>query len=322
MNIGPIFDLVADDLRKLEATLDDVASVDHPIFTELLRHILRGRGKRLRPTIGFLVARMAKGDLALCLPMAVAVELLHTATLVHDDLVDNSLVRRGSPTLNAIASQGVTVLVGDYMFACSADFANRCRNLAVMDVVAKTAMVICAGELHQVFSSGDLRQAVDEYYRQIESKTASLFAATTECAGILSNLTAAEVAELRNYGRCLGMAFQIADDILDFVGDEKVLGKPVGSDLRQGVLTLPTLYALQSQAVGDRILSLLEAEGDREANVRQAVQLVRQSSAIEASYETAADFVRRAKASLAGFADSPYRAALLTLADYAVSREH
>lgn len=321
MNIGPVFELVAEDLRKLESTLDDVTNVEDPIFAELLRHILRGRGKRLRPAIGFLVTRMLAADPARALPMAVSVELLHTATLVHDDLVDNSFVRRGNPTLNAIASQGVTVLVGDYMFASSADYANRCHNLAVMDVVARTVMTICAGELHQIFSAGNLRQSIDEYYRQIESKTASLFAASAECAGLLADLPAESVALLRDYGHNLGMAFQVADDILDFVGDEKTLGKPVGSDLRQGTITLPALYALQYEKVGERLQSLLEDELNREEAVSQAVQIIRQSPAIESSYRTANDFAARAKASLENFATSPYREALITLADYSVSRE-
>jgi geranylgeranyl pyrophosphate synthase len=321
LDIGPVFQLVADDLRKLETTLDEVTNVEDPIFRDLLRHILRGRGKRLRPAIGFLVTRMLNGDVERALPLAASVELLHTATLVHDDLVDNAFVRRGNPTLNAIASQGVTVLVGDYMFACSADYANRCRNLAVMDVVAKTVMIICAGELRQIFRTGDLRQDVEEYYRQIESKTASLFAASSESAGLMVDQSPEAVAALRAYGHNLGMAFQVADDILDFVGDEKTLGKPVGSDLRQGTITLPALYALQNAKVGRRLLSLLESEGDREAAVRQAVQIIRQSNAIESSYQTAADFAAKAKSSLDGFPDSPYRDALLTLADYSVNRE-
>ncbi|MHB1004800.1 MAG: polyprenyl synthetase family protein [Chloroflexota bacterium] len=321
MNIGPVFDLVAEDLRKLESTLDEVAGVEDPIFAELLRHILRGRGKRLRPAIGFLVTHMLGADRARALPMAVSVELLHTATLVHDDLVDNSFVRRGNPTLNAIASQGVTVLVGDYMFAASADYANRCHSLSVMDVVARTVMIICAGELHQIFSANDLQQSIDAYYRQIESKTASLFAASAECAALLADLPAEAVADLRAYGHNLGMAFQVADDILDFVGDEKTLGKPVGSDLRQGTITLPALYALQYEKVGERLQSLLEDELNREEAVSQAVQLIRQSPAIESSYRTANDFAQKAKASLARFAPSPYREALTTLADYSVSRD-
>ena len=321
LNIGSVFGLVAEDLSRLEAALEDVANVDHPLFADLLRHILRGKGKRLRPAIGFLVTRMLNGDAERALPLAVSVELLHTATLVHDDLVDNSFVRRGNPTLNAIASQGVTVLVGDYMFAASADYANRCRDLDVMDVVAKTVMTICYGELRQIFNAGDLRQNVEEYYRQIESKTASLFAASSECAAILGGVSPAARANLRDYGHNLGMAFQVADDILDFVGDEKTLGKPVGSDLRQGTITLPALYAMQSAPVGQRLKSLLEGAGDRDANINLAVQMIRQSSAIDQSYQTAAGFAAKARANLAEFADSPYRDALLALADYAVSRE-
>ncbi|MHB1134115.1 MAG: polyprenyl synthetase family protein [Chloroflexota bacterium] len=321
MNAATLFDPVADDLRALEDVLARVAEMDDPIFADLMRHILRGRGKRLRPAIAFLVTGLISGDRAQAVSLAAGLELLHTATLVHDDLLDSSFVRRGLPTLNAIASQGVTVLVGDYLFAAAADYANRCHNLAVMDVVVKAVMTICTGEIRQIFSAGDYKQSLEQYYRQIDAKTAALFAAAAECPGILAGLAPADVARLRAYGHSLGVAFQIVDDILDFVGDEKVLGKPVGSDLRQGMVTLPTLYALQSAPVGERLLGLLEDNGDREANVSQAVQLVRQSPAIGASYETAADFVRAAKESVAAFPDSPYRRSLLTLADYALKRE-
>jgi geranylgeranyl pyrophosphate synthase len=321
LNIGSALGLVADDLAKLDATLSEVASVDYPFLSDLLHHILRGRGKRLRPAIVFLVTGLANGDSKRSLPLAASVELLHTATLVHDDLVDNSFVRRGNPTLNSIASQGVTVLVGDYLFALSADFANRCRDLEVMDVVTRTLQTIVNGELRQIFTIGNWRQSLDDYYRKIESKTAALFAASGECAGLLAGVSKADVENLRAYGHNLGTAFQIADDILDFVGDEKVLGKPVGSDLRQGTVTLPALIAMQRKPEGERILALLEGNGDQEANVRQAVQLIRQSDSIETSYEMAAQFATRAKDAIAGFPDSPFRQALLSLADYAVKRE-
>ena len=321
LSIGSIVNPVAEELAALETLLEKVAEIDDPIFADLLRHILRGRGKRLRPAIAFLVNGLVAGDREHSLLLAGALELLHTATLVHDDLVDHSFIRRGNPTLNAIASQGVTVLVGDYLFACAADYANRCRNLEVMDVFVRAAMTICKGEVRQVFSAGDYDQSLADYYRQIDSKTASLFAAAAECPGILAGLEPAAVVRLRAYGHSLGVAFQIADDILDFTGDEKVLGKPVGSDLRQGTVTLPAMYALQSVAVGERLRSLLDGNGDREANLSQAVQLIRQSTAIEDSYQTAADFARAAKESVLAFPDSAYRRSLLALADYAISRE-
>lgn len=322
MNIGSVLGLVADELAKLEETLESVADVDYPFLDDLLHHILKGRGKRLRPAIVFLVTGLVRGDKERSLPLAASVEVLHTATLVHDDLVDNSFVRRGLPTLNAIASQGVTVLVGDYLFAVAAEYANRSRNLQVMDVVTRTLQIIIHGELRQIFSIGNWRQSLDDYYRKIESKTAALFAASSECAAILAGLSPREVEVLRSYGHNLGTAFQIADDILDFVGDEKTLGKPVGSDLRQGTVTLPALYAMQSSPEGERILALLEGNGDRESNMRQAVQLIRQSSAIEASYATAADFAAKAKAAVMEFPPSSYRDALVYLADYAVERNY
>ena len=172
--------------------------------------------------------------------MAAAVETLHNATLVHDDLIDNALVRRGMTTLNAVWNKGATVLAGDYLFARAAGFAAETENVRVVQLFAETLRIICEGELRQLFSARQWRQAKEDYYPRIFAKTASLFASATRSGAILGGASPEQEQALYDYGHHLGMAFQIVDDILDYSGDEATLGKPVGGDLRQGIVTLPS----------------------------------------------------------------------------------
>ena len=180
--------------------------------------------------------------------LAAAVETLHTATLVHDDLIDNALLRRGNPTLNAMWTSAATVLTGDYLFARAAAFAAETESVRVISIFAQTLMTICSGELNQIFGSDGgqpTATAREYYYQRIYSKTASLFAASAEAGALLGEAPQTEAQALRDYGHNLGMAFQIVDDVLDFAGSEGDLGKPIGSDLRQGIITLPTIHFLE-----------------------------------------------------------------------------
>ncbi len=177
--------------------------------------------------------------------LAASVEMLHTSSLVHDDVIDGALLRRGAPTLNAQWSGGATVLAGNYMFGSAARFSAETQNMRVIGLFSDTLRTIVDGELQQLRDKFDYRQDKANYYQRIYAKTASLFCAATEGAAILSGLPEERIQDLRDYGYNLGMAFQIVDDILDFTGDENTLGKPAGSDLRQGTLTLPVFYYLQ-----------------------------------------------------------------------------
>ena len=185
---------------------------------------------------------------------------MHTATLVHDDVIDDALLRRGAPTLNASWTKGATVLAGNFMFGRAALFASETGNMRVIDIFSDTLQVIVNGELRQLFARHNYAQDKDEYYQRIYAKTASLFCAATEGAAILSGLTDAQIVQLREFGYNLGMAFQIVDDILDFTSDDRHLGKPAGSDLRQGTLTLPFFHYLQTYSQPEVLLDRLEEE--------------------------------------------------------------
>ena len=317
----PVLEPVRGELASVEARLQEVCKGAYPPLAAAIHTLLDSGGKRLRPALVILSASFHPSpNPDAVIAMAAAVEMLHTATLVHDDLIDGALVRRGSPTLNASWEQGSTVLAGDYMFAQAAAFAAETGSPRVISLFAQTLMTICDGELRQIFGHLDWEQPKEEYYRRIFSKTASLFATAAESGAVLSGAPETEVQALRDYGRYLGMAFQIVDDILDFVGDEAVMGKPAGSDLRQGTLTLPVFYFLQLYPDRAKTMRTLVEGWDGSDGVARAVEMIRHSSAIEAAREEARDFIARAKGALRSLPAVPPRQTLYELADFVVER--
>ena len=315
-----IFDPVQNDLNLVEEEIRQVSRVDYPLLGSYLQHILSTRGKRVRPAIVLLSASFHEYRLQFLVPLAAAIELLHTATLVHDDLIDNASTRRGTPTLNSLTSKSVTVLVGDYLFAKAAALCTETQSVRVMQVFGQTLMTICDGELRQIFSAGNWRQSRDEYYQKIERKTASLLRTAAETGAILSGAGEDHIQALRQYGYLLGMAFQIVDDVLDFIGDEATLGKPVGSDLRQGMITLPTIRLLEEDPDHPAIRRIFDDGDFSDDAVQDAVRVVLRSSGVSHSLEEARRFARAAVDSLATLPSSPARQALETLAEYVVDR--
>ncbi|HEV8637091.1 MAG TPA: polyprenyl synthetase family protein [Chloroflexota bacterium] len=305
-------------VERLIGAISD--EVDVPLLGQLLRHILQAKGKRLRPRLAFMAARFGTYPVERLTLLGSAVELLHTASLIHDDLVDNADTRRGIATLHRIASPKASVLVGDYLFAKSAALATATNSLEVMALFARTLMAICDGELREM-SNADLDdRTLEQYYRRLEGKTASLFVAATEGGAILSQIGPAGEQALREYGRNLGMAFQIADDILDFVGTEDELGKPVGGDLRQGTLTLPALWALERMPDGAILRRVLESSERTDEQVAAAVKYVAESPAIAFAQAEAEAFAGKAREALASLPEGEAKRALELMADYAVRR--
>ena len=338
----------------LEQVEEKMKSVDADVFAPLANAFLEliGQGgKRLRPALALLAAGLqdanpeynnsrpdVDGPLTALdevrnahtlIALAAAVEMLHTATLVHDDVIDGALLRRDAPTLNASWSAGATVLAGDYMFARSAQFAAETDNVRVITIFSDTLRVIVDGEMRQLSDRNDFRQDRQAYYQRIYAKTASLYSAATEAAAVLVGLSPDRVQALKSFGYQFGMAFQIVDDILDFVGTDATLGKPVGSDLRQGTLTLPFLYYLrelpQPQKVVSRLLQARERAdagdpGILSATVQEIVQAVRASGAIEAAHQEALGFLDHAVHDLAPFNDNLCQRSLLGLCAFVVQR--
>lgn len=320
MEIIPIFELIRDDLERVERKMREVSRIEYEPLRAALDYLLGSGGKRLRPALVVLSSKFYPADVQKVTSLAAAVETLHTATLIHDDLIDNALLRRGNPTLNALWNSAATVLAGDYLFARAADFAAETESVRVVSIFAQTLMTICSGELKQIFGSDERHLARDYYYQRIYSKTASLFAASTETGAILSGAPEPEVQALRDYGYNLGMAFQIVDDILDFTGDEGELGKPIGSDLRQGVVTLPTIYFLEAHPQDKAVPKVLRGRIASEDEVQLAVELIKGSGAIETSLAEAKGFAAKSRDALSILPHNEYRQAMLDLTDFVIER--
>lgn len=319
-SIAGIFAPVRDGLSAVEARMREAAPDQHDALTAAIEHLLLSGGKRLRPAIALLSGGIFDADLDRLVSVAAAIEMLHTATLVHDDLVDGALLRRGIPTLNAQWSPGATVLTGDYIFARAADLAAQANNVRVMRIFARTLTVLVNGEIDQMFKSRGVASRED-YYKRIYSKTASVFEAASEAAAVLGEGRERDIAALAAYGREVGSAFQIVDDILDFTGDPHHIGKPVGGDLRQGLVTLPTLFFLEMHPEHPDLGALLNGRMGDEALSAKVVDAIRNSAAIRSSLVEAREFVRRGMAALGGLPPGPHLENLRAIADYVVSRD-
>jgi len=312
------FDLVRSQLPAVEDRMRAGAGDHHPNLDAAIGQLLSSGGKRIRPTLTLLTGAMLGADPARAVTLAAAIEMLHTATLVHDDLIDGSILRRGLPTLNSRWSPGATVLTGDYVFARAAQLAAQTGSLPLMEIFSRTLMTIVNGEITQLFHAHQV-DTREDYFNRIYAKTASLFELSTEAAALLSGSPQGIVAAMKDYGYHIGIAFQIVDDLLDFVGDEEQVGKPLATDLRQGIVTLPTLYYLQSEADDSDLALVLAGDGTEEA-LRRLVEAIRRSGAIERSLEEARDFASIGEANLAGMPEGSERTALYELARYVVER--
>jgi geranylgeranyl pyrophosphate synthase len=323
LKIIPILELIREELERVERKMREVSHIEYEQLRATLDYLLGCGGKRLRPALVVLSSKFYLADAEKVASLAAAVETLHTATLIHDDLIDNSFLRRGNPTLNTMWNSAATVLTGDYLFARAAAFAAETGSVHVVSIFAQTLMTICNGELNQIFG-GDGGQptanAKEYYYQRIYSKTASLFAASAEAGAVLGGATQTEAQALRDYGHNLGMAFQIVDDILDFAGNEGDLGKPVGSDLRQGIITLPAIYFLEAHPEDGTVARVLRGRGEGDDEVRAAVEAIRESGAIESSTAEAKRFASRSRDALSILPHNDYRQAMLDLADFVVER--
>jgi geranylgeranyl pyrophosphate synthase len=315
------FTSVQDQLQFVEQRIREQAGEEHhPDLRSALEHLLSAGGKRIRPTLGLLVGNMLGAPEEKLITLGAAVELLHTATLVHDDLIDGALLRRGMPTLNARWSPAATVLTGDFLFARAAKLAAETDYLPLMKLFADTLAIIVNGELTQMFSARGVIER-ENYYQRIFAKTASLF----EMAALAASMIATEDEEVRasmkTFGYEVGMAFQIVDDILDFTGEQSAVGKPIGSDLLNGLITLPAIYFAAANPNDEDILSLPQGGWKDTERVQRLVDTIRQSEAIQQAMDEARQSVNRALKALDESPISPEREALENLAKFIVDRK-
>ena len=321
--IQPRLALVEEHLRRL-------AQTSLPDLESLLSYVLTSGGKRIRPAITLLAADFYPHDQEKPIIMAGAVELLHLATLIHDDMVDNSDLRRGKATVSNLWGKDVAVLFGDYLFATSATFVCDTGSVRVIRRFAETIMELASGELLEIFHAFDPEDARRLYQERIYRKTASLFCTAAETGAVLGGAPEPQVKALRDYGYHIGMAFQMVDDLLDVLGDPAELGKPVGSDLRQGVLTLPSILLLERCPEDNPIRALFRPSAEGRQNgakqsedsphLARALEMINSSGIIAECYAHIRDCCRRASQSLELLPDCPARRSLRDLADYVWER--
>jgi len=320
--VPSFYSLVEPELAELRRRLADVGRGAHPTFASAAAHLFGSPGKLLRPTLVFLSARFgAHANDRTLVDLAESLELVHTASLVHDDIVDDAVLRRDLPTVNAVWDDDVALIVGDYLFAKAYALAAVLPKSEVIAMVAQTVFALCDGELTEV-SAGPRMPTEEEYLERIELKTASLYAACCQGAALLAEADPEHVAALGAYGTSLGLAFQITDDVLDLVGDEGDLGKEVGRDLAEGMPTLPMIYAAAARDGDARRLAERILSRDKEPpELRDLLRAIMDSGGVERARSRAQRFHDDALAALDRLPARPEREALRELADFVIARE-
>ena len=318
ISTAELFAPVQEGLAAVEARLRQTVQNQHSSLMAATERLLNAGGKRIRPAICLMAASIFEADPDRCVSLAAAVEMMHTATLVHDDLIDGAALRRGVPTLNADWPADAIVLAGDYLFARSASLIAQTNHPRLIELFAQTLMIVVNGEIKQRFSGrGCINR--DDYYERIHAKTAAMFVLATEAAATLGEADQASLEALSEFGRQVGMAFQIVDDILDFTGDEAEMGKPVGSDLMQGTLTLPSLLLIDRHPQ-DNPVGKLFSQRRRQEHLSQAVEMIRSSDIPQESYSMAAGFGQRAEEALATLPGNEARDTLRDIVHYVLDR--
>ncbi len=317
MSIESIYEPIKPEILQLEEELFQVAREAPPEVAELVNHVLKP-GKRIRPALTLLAGKFYHYDPEALLPMAAAVELLHTAALVHDDSIDASLWRRGKPTVNSLWDDHTAVLLGDYLFATSAYITTHIGNIRVMRIFGQTLMEMSSGEISQTLNPFDLKQTRQHYFRRIGDKTSCLLSMAAESGAVLSEAPEEVVQSLKSYGYNLGMGFQIVDDILDVIGMEERMGKPVGSDLLHGILTLPALLALERYPEDNPISKVFSTHS--QDDLRSAMEIILDPSILEECYSIAQQFCSQACLCLEHLPHNAAYSSLVSLASHVVER--
>jgi all-trans-nonaprenyl-diphosphate synthase len=321
-SVTSLFAPVEADLKVLAENLKSLVGARHPILYAAAEHLFSAGGKRVRPAIVLLIARatMPGEDIT---PrhrrLAEITEMIHTASLVHDDVLDTAETRRGIPTVHDQFGNRVAVLAGDFLFAQSSWYLANLDNLTVVKLLSQVIMDLAEGEIQQSLSSFDTEMSIETYLEKSYFKTASLLANSAKATAVLSDLSDATCEKMYLYGRYLGLAFQIVDDILDFTSSAEILGKPAGSDLAGGNLTAPVLYAMQEQP---RLAEIIVGEFEQDGDLEKALGLIHSSTGIDKSWALAQQNVQLALEQLTDLAPSHSKSALIEMGDYVLQRSH
>jgi len=286
------------------------------------KDLIQSGGKRIRPILVLTACQCFSPLNQDAIQIAVACELIHLASLIHDDVIDQSDTRRNRPTVHTRLGNRISILMGDYLFAKSFEILSKNRLTDSMQFIVKAIAEMCDGEIFQDENRFNFNQTIEDYYKRIYQKTGVLMAACCQAGAVAGKASAAEVKALESYGRNVGYAYQIIDDILDFIGNEEILGKPTGCDLKEGHVTLPMLKLMENKKYKDWLQNLLNRKEDLSRYDGEIVKYLKESGAIEFSYREAAICVDRAKKALYGIKDSPYKQFMMDLADQILMRMH
>jgi len=317
-----LFKEIHSDLKVVEKELNKYVVAEEPLLTQASGHLLKAGGKRIRPAFALLAGKFFNYDFEKLLPLTVALEIIHMASLVHDDVVDASLTRRGRPTVKAKWGNRVSMHSGDFLFAQSLLLISRYEDKRISKVLSRVSVEMCQGEIQQISASFDTEQRLRDYLYRIKRKTALLISASCQLGAVVTGAPERLVRALNRYGYNLGMAFQITDDILDLVADEKVLGKPVGGDLRQGIITLPVIYALEHSKEKARLKELVRKQEKSEEEVKETINLIKESGAIEYSFDISNKYLEKAKKELNKLPEVKTKKTFAIIANYIGERKY
>ncbi|MGP7816064.1 heptaprenyl diphosphate synthase component II [Niallia sp. 01092] len=320
MKLKMMYSFLNSDLELIEKTLEETVNADSSLLRESSLHLLQAGGKRIRPIFVLLAGKFGHYDLSVIKKAAVSLELIHMASLVHDDVIDDADLRRGQPTIKAKWDNKVAMYTGDYIFARSLEVMSELENTAAHKVLANTIVEVCIGEIQQIKDKYRFDQNIKDYFRRIKRKTALLISASSLVGAIVSGVEEKYQKKLYQFGYYVGMSFQIIDDVLDFVATEKVLGKPAGGDLLQGNITLPVLFAMENKALRDKIITV--NEDMEKQQLQEIIDLIKNSDAVERSLKISDLYLEKALKSIESLPNNKSKNALIQIAKYIGKRKY
>lgn len=323
--LSRLFADIQDDLEQVDTTFQERATSGLDILNSASMHAIASPGKRLRTAITLLSGKLNTYRFDKLLPLSVAYEMVHLATLIHDDIIDEAKTRRGNPTVNAVWGDKIAILLGDYYLAKTAGLIADVEDFRIDHLFSDTVATVCEGTILEIMTAGRIDLTVETYYEKIKHKTACLIAACSKGGAIVSGATNEEITLLYDYGLNLGIAFQIIDDILDYTEDQSTIGKPAGNDLRQGMMTLPLIYALQEQphdGLALKVQPLLNGATPSEEDILTVVTKVAQGHGTRQAQADAQAYAQKAREALHHFPASKNRDVLDELIDFVVRRKN
>ncbi len=313
---------ILQDLEEVEEKLKLFSRSSNKLISEVSTYLFQESGKRIRPALVALCSKLLGYAGKEHILMSALVETIHTASLTHDDIIDNSPMRRGKESVHARWGPNITVLLGDYLYIKALGLSMRSEHQKISQILTDISARMIEGELNEYYNSGNLDMVENDYLNIIENKTASLFSASCQIGGILANASEKEELYLVNYGTNLGMTFQIVDDLLDFTGDEKILGKPTLSDLSEGRITLPLIYTLNNdgRANRKRIVEILRQKNLGKDSMDAILKIVKSNGALDYTYKKAEEFSIKSREVISQFPESVHRESLNLLSEYVLAR--